>query len=180
MTAQTLGERNHSPGTSPPDLSFAVFWCLLSLLSVASPQVELTFASCFPDRQFCYMWVLTRQVSNIWFMSCLLSWEVLIFCFFCSSPWQSILSSFSNRKSKQTELYPVKAMSIMLKFSAVQSPCIRNEKQGTSPKFPPLKTKLQQGVGPCSHPILTWYWDRARVCTWPRSMAAVLGLLFRI
>lgn len=55
MTAQTLGEMNHSPGSSPPDSSFAMFWCLLSLLSMASPQVELVFALCFLDRQFCYM-----------------------------------------------------------------------------------------------------------------------------
>lgn len=55
MTAQTLGEMNHSPGTSPPDSYFAMFWRLLSLLSMASPQVELFFAVCFPDRQFCYM-----------------------------------------------------------------------------------------------------------------------------
>lgn len=76
MTAQTLGEMNHSPGTSPPDLSFAMFWCLLSLLGIASPQVELFFAVCFPDNFVTRDktdTVLTRQVSNIWFRSCLFS-----------------------------------------------------------------------------------------------------------
>lgn len=41
MSTQTSGEVNHSPGASTPDLSFAELWFLLSLLSMAPPEVEL-------------------------------------------------------------------------------------------------------------------------------------------
>lgn len=112
MTAQASGEVNHSPGASPPDLSFAEFWFLLSLLSMASPQVELLLQYAFPISSFVtHETKQSYQGKNLMFGLCLAcSAEMFLsFAFVALAHDRGNNHSNIKKKLKQTEFYPVKA-----------------------------------------------------------------------
>lgn len=104
MTAQTSGEVNHSPGASPPDLSSAEFWFLLSLFSMASPQVELLLQYAFPKNSFVtHETNLSHQGRYLMFGLCLACSDEISFAFVASVHDRGdIHSNTSKRKPKQS------------------------------------------------------------------------------